>query len=60
MEAFAGFGWRGMTSKRRECMKKQASRAWRSLKDDPRATPMWSSAKHYQIWKVDHRGPSLC
>src|SRR5262245_56547593 len=42
-----------MTSKRRECMKKQASRVWQSLKDGPRATRMWFSAKHYQVGKTE-------
>jgi GNAT superfamily N-acetyltransferase len=44
------------------CMKRQASRAWQSLKDGPRAAPMWFSAKHYQVGKSEsltrHRG--LC
>ncbi len=49
VEASAGFGWQAMTSKRRECMKKQASGAWRNLRDGPKATSTYFSAKHYSV-----------
>src|SRR5262245_20094858 len=53
VEVFAGFGYQAMTSKRRECMKRQVSGVWPSLKDGPRATPMWFSAKRYQVKKTE-------
>src|SRR5712664_885135 len=37
-----------MTSKLRACTKRPASSAWPSLKDGPRATSTWFSAKHYE------------
>src|SRR5450631_2832203 len=37
-----------MTSKLRACTKRPASSAWPSLKDGPRGTSTWFSAKHYE------------
>jgi hypothetical protein len=37
-----------MTSKLRACTKRPASSTWPSLKDGPRATSTWFSAKHYE------------
>src|SRR5262245_10606927 len=53
VEVFGGFGYRAMTSKRRECMRRQASAVWPSLKDGRRATPMWFSVKHSQVGKTE-------
>lgn len=58
IEAFVGFGWRAMTSKRRECMKRLASSAWPNSKTGPKAISMWFSAKHFQAKKID-RGMSV-
>ena len=45
-EVFGGSGWRVMTSKRQECMKRQALSVWLSLQGGPRDTPTSFSAKH--------------
>src|SRR4029453_6279749 len=52
VEVFVGSGWRATTFKRRKCMKRQASSVWPSLKNGPRVTQMWSSAKRYQVREI--------
>jgi hypothetical protein len=48
VEAFAVSGWRASISRRRECMKKQASSAWPSSKVGLRATSMSFSARRFK------------
>src|SRR5262245_3999563 len=53
VEVLAGFGRPAMIFKRLVCMKRLVSSVWPSLKDGPRVTSMWFSAKHFQIRKAD-------
>src|SRR5437879_9511970 len=53
VEVLAGFGRPAMTFRCRVCMKRLVSSVWPSLKDGPRVTSMWFSAKQFQIRKAD-------